>query len=288
MVRALVIRTSCGSAGSRSTSSSSRITATGRADGSARLPHTPWRCGSAACCHGPPLRAPSSPLAAGSRHYDTAGVKLHRLRGRRPTRGVYIVDVQRFSVDPRIVGCQRLVSDRARAPRLPRGPRQNQHGTDHSPASTSARHRLNSQRSLVLRRGLSLEITCRSEGSQPASLWLPGMDHRDVSALADQLAQCTCQHLPWTDQRVIAIELGVGECDLAIDDMVRGAVHGACPVPVHIIARLHEWLDGYDAPVHRPGSTARLCEQTALRLALRAGADPAQQTAPTSISSCGA
>jgi hypothetical protein len=73
------------------------------------------------------------------------------------------------------------------------------------------------------------------------------MDHRDVSALADQLAQCTYQHLPWSDQRVIAIELGVGECDLAIDDMVRGAVHEACPVPVHIIARLHEWLDGYDA-----------------------------------------
>jgi len=59
-----------------------------------------------------------------------------------------------------------------------------------------------------------------------ASLWFPGMDHRDVSALADQLAQCTCQHLPWSDQRVIAIELGVGDCDLAIDDMVRGAVHG--------------------------------------------------------------
>ena len=46
---------------------------------------------------------------------------------------------------------------------------------------------------------------------------------------------------------VIAIELGVGECDLAIDDMVRGAVHEACLVPVHIIARLHEWLDSYDA-----------------------------------------
>ena len=73
------------------------------------------------------------------------------------------------------------------------------------------------------------------------------MDHLGVSALADQLAQCTCQHLPWSDQRVIAIELGAGECDLAIDDMVRGAVHGACPVPAHIIARLHEWLDGYDA-----------------------------------------
>jgi len=38
-----------------------------------------------------------------------------------------------------------------------------------------------------------------------------------------------------------------GECDLAIDDMVRGAVRGACPVPVHIIGRLHEWLDSYDA-----------------------------------------
>jgi hypothetical protein len=73
------------------------------------------------------------------------------------------------------------------------------------------------------------------------------MDHRDVSALAEQLAQSTCQHLPRSDQRVIAIELGVGECDLAIDDMVRAAVRGACPVPVHVIARLHEWLDGYDA-----------------------------------------
>ena len=42
-------------------------------------------------------------------------------------------------------------------------------------------------------------------------------------------------------------DLESSEFDLAIDDMVRGAVHGACPVPVHIIARLHEWLDGYDA-----------------------------------------
>lgn len=73
------------------------------------------------------------------------------------------------------------------------------------------------------------------------------MDHRDVSALADELAQCTCQYLPWSDQRVVALELGVGECDLAIDDMVRAAVHGACPVPSHIIVRLHEWLDGYNA-----------------------------------------
>ena len=73
------------------------------------------------------------------------------------------------------------------------------------------------------------------------------MERRYVSALAEELAQLTCRHLPWTDQRVIAIELGVGECDLAIDDMVRGAVHLACPVPGHIIARLYEWLDGYDA-----------------------------------------
>ena len=89
---------------------------------------------------------------------------------------------------------------------------------------------LNRRRPLALGRRLSLEITCRSEGSQPAKLWSAGMDHRDVSALADELAQCTCQHLPWSDQRVIALELGVGECDLAIDDMVRAAVHGACPV----------------------------------------------------------
>jgi hypothetical protein len=83
------------------------------------------------------------------------------------------------------------------------------------------------------------------------------MDHRDVSALADELAQCTCQHLPWSDQRVIAIELGVGECDLAIDDMVRGAVHGACPVPGHIIARLHVWLDGYNATACTPPAELR-------------------------------
>jgi hypothetical protein len=73
------------------------------------------------------------------------------------------------------------------------------------------------------------------------------MERRNVSALAEELAQLTCRHLPWTDQRVITLELGVGECDLAIDDMVRGAVHSACPVPGDIIARLHEWLDGYDA-----------------------------------------
>jgi hypothetical protein len=73
------------------------------------------------------------------------------------------------------------------------------------------------------------------------------MDHRDVSALADELAQCTCQHLPWSDQRVIALELGAGDCDLAIEDMVRAAVHGACAVPGHIIARLHEWLESYNA-----------------------------------------
>jgi hypothetical protein len=73
------------------------------------------------------------------------------------------------------------------------------------------------------------------------------MDHCDVSQLAEELAQVTCGHLPWSDQRVIAIELGAGECDLALDDMVRGLAHRACPVPGHIIARLHEWLDGYDA-----------------------------------------
>jgi hypothetical protein len=73
------------------------------------------------------------------------------------------------------------------------------------------------------------------------------MDRYDVSALAEELAQLTCEHLPWSDQRVIAIELGVGKCDLAIDDMVRGAAHEACPVPAHIVARLHEWLDGYRA-----------------------------------------
>ena len=53
------------------------------------------------------------------------------------------------------------------------------------------------------------------------------MDHCDVSKLAEELAQVTCGHLPWSDQRVIALELGVGECDLALDDMVRGAAHRA-------------------------------------------------------------
>jgi hypothetical protein len=73
------------------------------------------------------------------------------------------------------------------------------------------------------------------------------VDRCDVSALAEELAQLTCEHLPWSDQRVIAIELDVGECDLAIDDMVRAAFHGACPVPGRIVAELHEWLDGCDA-----------------------------------------
>jgi hypothetical protein len=73
------------------------------------------------------------------------------------------------------------------------------------------------------------------------------MDRCDVSALAEELAQLTCKHLPWSDQRVIAIELSVGQYELAIEDMVRGAFHGACPVPSHIAARLYEWLDGCDA-----------------------------------------
>jgi hypothetical protein len=73
------------------------------------------------------------------------------------------------------------------------------------------------------------------------------MDRCDVSALAEELARLTCEHLPWSDQRVIAIELGAGECDLALDDMVRGAAYEACLVPAHIITRLYEWLDGYGA-----------------------------------------
>ncbi len=73
------------------------------------------------------------------------------------------------------------------------------------------------------------------------------MDRCDVFALAEELAQLTCEHLPWSDQRVIAIELGAGECDLAIDDMVRGAFHGTCPVPGDVVERLHEWLDGCDS-----------------------------------------
>jgi len=57
------------------------------------------------------------------------------------------------------------------------------------------------------------------------------MDHSDVSELAEELAQVTCGHLPWSDQRVIALELGVGEGDLALDDMVRGAPTGRVRCP---------------------------------------------------------
>jgi hypothetical protein len=67
----------------------------------------------------------------------------------------------------------------------------------------------------VLHYRFTLEITCSSETSQCASLRFPGMDNCDVSELAEELAQVTCWHLPWSDQRVIALELGVGECDLA-------------------------------------------------------------------------
>lgn len=73
-----------------------------------------------------------------------------------------------------------------------------------------------------------------------------GVNRSDVWALAEDLAQLTCPHLPWSDQRVIALELGAGECDLAIDDMVRGAAHGPCRLPTDIITRLHAWLEGSD------------------------------------------
>jgi hypothetical protein len=119
-VSAWVIRTSCGSAGSRSTSSSSRITRPAAATDRPGSP-TPWRCGSVAVamvrrfgCRArrlPPVRATAMQPMSGCIGCE----------GDASTRGVYIVGVQRFSVDPRIVGCQRLVSDRARAPRLPRG-----------------------------------------------------------------------------------------------------------------------------------------------------------------------
>src|SRR3982074_2550229 len=82
-----------------------------------------------------------------------------------------------------------------------------------------------------------LEITCSSETSQCPSLRFPGMDRCHVSELAEELAQVTCGQLPWSDQRGIALELGVAG----------GAAHGAVPGPGHISARLHEWLDGYDA-----------------------------------------
>ena len=72
------------------------------------------------------------------------------------------------------------------------------------------------------------------------------MNHSDVSALASELAELTCPHLAWSDRRVIALELGAGECDLAIDDMVRGAVHSPCRLPPEMIARLRIWLDGTD------------------------------------------
>jgi hypothetical protein len=73
------------------------------------------------------------------------------------------------------------------------------------------------------------------------------VDRSDVLDLAEELSRLTYPHLPWSDQRVITLELGVGEADLAIEDMVRGAAHGACPLPAEIIARLHEWLAGYDS-----------------------------------------
>jgi hypothetical protein len=43
------------------------------------------------------------------------------------------------------------------------------------------------------------------------------MDNSNVSELAEELAQVTCGHLPCSDQRMIALELGVGECDLALE-----------------------------------------------------------------------
>jgi hypothetical protein len=46
----------------------------------------------------------------------------------------------------------------------------------------------------------------------------------------------TREHLPWSDQRVIALELGVSDCDLAIEDIVRWA----CPVVGCVVARLQE------------------------------------------------
>jgi hypothetical protein len=54
--------------------------------------------------------------------------------------------------------------------------------------------------------------------------------------------------LPWSEQRVITLELRVGEADLAIEDMVREAAHGPHPLPADIIARLHQRLGGYDLP----------------------------------------
>ena len=48
--------------------------------------------------------------------------------------------------------------------------------------------------------------------------------------------------------RVITLELRVGEADLAIEDIVRGAAHGPHPLSADIIARLYERLDGYDLP----------------------------------------
>jgi hypothetical protein len=74
------------------------------------------------------------------------------------------------------------------------------------------------------------------------------VDRSDVLDLAEDLSRLTYPHLPWSDQRVITLELGVGEADLAIEDMVRGAAHGSRALPADIIARLHEWLEGYDLP----------------------------------------
>jgi hypothetical protein len=75
-----------------------------------------------------------------------------------------------------------------------------------------------------------------------------GVDRSDVLELAEELSRLTYPHLPWSDQRVIKLELGVGQVDLAIEDMVRGAADGSRALPADVIARLYEWLDGYDLP----------------------------------------
>jgi hypothetical protein len=81
----------------------------------------------------------------------------------------------------------------------------------------------------------------------------------DVLDLAEELSRLTYPHLPWSDQRVVAIELGVGEADLAIEDMVRAAAHGSRALPADIIARLHEWLHGYDLPADIDVTHLRAC-----------------------------
>ena len=72
------------------------------------------------------------------------------------------------------------------------------------------------------------------------------MDRHDTCQLAAELAQLVQEHLPCGERRAITIELGVGECDLAINDMIGAVARQACPLPGDLIARLRDWVDRHD------------------------------------------